>query len=92
MERISSLESEQELDRFFSSELGFDGLDRVDRLDGLRLHFHNGDIAHIRSSGNAPQLRIYAVAGSQERADEIVHLAVREPDGILRKLANAASS
>ncbi|HSF18382.1 MAG TPA: mannose-6-phosphate isomerase, class I [Vicinamibacteria bacterium] len=92
LERFSSLESEQELDRFFSSELGFDGLDRVDRLDGLRLHFHNGDIAHIRPSGNAPQLRIYAVAGSQERADEIVHLAVREPDGILRKLANAASS
>ncbi|HXV63545.1 MAG TPA: mannose-6-phosphate isomerase, class I [Vicinamibacteria bacterium] len=92
LEHFSSLEGETQLDRFFSSELGFDGVDRIDRLDGLRLHFHNGDIAHIRPSGNAPQLRIYAVAASQERADEIVHLALREPDGILRKLANAVSS
>jgi phosphomannomutase len=27
-------------------------------LDGVRVHFHNGDVAHIRPSGNARQLRI----------------------------------
>ena len=41
---------------------------------------------HIRRSGKAPQLRIYAVSDSQARADEIVSLAVREPDGVLRQL------
>ena len=40
----------------------------------------------MRPSGNAPQLRIYSVAGTQERADEIVSLAIAEPDGIFRKL------
>jgi len=48
--------------------------------------FANGDIAHVRPSGNAPQLRIYAVADSLQRADQIVALALREPDGILRRL------
>lgn len=42
-----------------------------------------------RPSGNAPQLRIYANSDSQARADEIVELALREPDGILRKLERA---
>jgi phosphomannomutase len=44
---------------------------------------------HIRRSGKAPQLRIYAVSDSQARADEIVSLAVREPDGVLRQLEQA---
>ena len=39
-----------------------------------------------RPSGNAPQFRIYAVADTQARADQIVELAVKEPDGILRRL------
>jgi phosphomannomutase len=58
-------------------------------LDGVRIYFTNGDVAHIRPSGNAPQLRIYANGDSQERADRIVQLAVREPDGILRQLERA---
>jgi len=55
----------------------------------VRIYFRNGDIVHIRPSGNAPQLRIYAVSNSQTRADEIVSLAVREPDGVLRQLERA---
>jgi len=58
-------------------------------LDGVRVYFHDGDVAHVRPSGNAPQLRIYANSDLQARADEIVKLAVREPDGILRQLERA---
>ena len=63
---------------------------RWDATDGIRIHFDNGDVAHVRPSGNAPQLRIYAVAGTQERANEIVRLALSEPDGILRNLERAS--
>ena len=72
--------------RFFTPALGFDDIVRINVLDGVRVYFHNGDVAHIRPSGNAPQLRIYAVSDSQARADNIVECAVREPDGILRQL------
>lgn len=37
-------------------------------IDGLRLGFANGDIVHLRPSGNAPELRCYAEADSQARA------------------------
>lgn len=77
------------LSRFFTPALGFDDLVRINILDGVRVYFRNGDIAQLRPSGNAPQLRIYAVSDSQARADEIVELALREPDGILRRLERA---
>jgi len=77
------------LTRFFTPDLGFDAVARINVLDGVRVYFRNGDIAHIRPSGNAPQLRIYAVSGSQARADHIVEFALAEPDGILRRLERA---
>ena len=78
-----------ELSKVFTPELGFDAITDINTLDGLRIFFANGDIAHVRPSGNAPQLRIYAVANTEARAEEIVALALREPDGILRALATA---
>jgi phosphomannomutase len=75
--------------RFFTSALGFDDIVRINVLDGVRVYFRNGDIAHVRPSGNAPQLRIYANSDSQARADQIVALALHEPDGILRQLERA---
>jgi phosphomannomutase len=77
------------LHRFFPPALGFGPVERVDYTDGVRLYFSNGDVAHVRPSGNADELRIYAVADSQERADQIAALGVGEPDGILRRLARA---
>lgn len=77
----------KELAGYFTLELGFDAVVSIDTTDGLRLYFANGDIAHIRPSGNAPQLRIYAVANTQARADAIVEHALAEPDGILRRLS-----
>jgi len=90
LKRFSSEEGARELSSFFRPELGFGAIVRSDATDGIRLYFEGGDVAHIRPSGNAPQLRIYAVANTQERANEIVRLALAEPDGILRKLERAA--
>jgi phosphomannomutase len=77
------------LTRFFTPALGFDDVARINVLDGVRIYLRNGDVAHVRPSGNAPQLRIYANSDSQARADQIVDLALREPDGILRQLERA---
>lgn len=79
-------QSRAALSRSFTTALGFDEITRINVLDGVRVYFRNGDIAHIRPSGNAPQMRIYAISDSQQRADEIVEIALREPDGILRSL------
>jgi phosphomannomutase len=77
------------LTHFFTPARGFDDIARINVLDGVRVYFRNGDVAHIRPSGNAPQLRIYANSDSQARADQIVELGLREPDGILRQLERA---
>jgi phosphomannomutase len=73
-----------DLARFFTSRLGFGEIERINYIDGVRIYFSNGDIAHVRPSGNADELRIYAVADSQERADEIARFGIAEPGGILR--------
>jgi phosphomannomutase len=75
-----------ELARHFSTERGFGEITRLNFLDGVRAFFSSGDIAHIRPSGNAPQLRIYAVAATPRRAAEIVALSLAEPAGIIRQL------
>jgi phosphomannomutase len=77
------------LNRFFTPAQGFDDIARINVLDGVRIYFRNGDVAHVRPSGNAPQLRLYACSDFQARADEIRELALREPDGILRQLERA---
>jgi phosphomannomutase len=75
-----------ELETYFEPDDGFDRIIGINTIDGLRVYFANGDIAHIRPSGNAPQLRLYACADTQARAEEIVAMGIREPDGILRRL------
>jgi phosphomannomutase len=75
-----------ELSHFFTSDEGFDAIAGINTLDGIRIFFKSGDIAHLRPSGNAPQLRMYSVAGTEERAAEIVRLGIKEPHGILRRI------
>jgi len=79
--------TKQRLEAVFSPANGFDRITRMNFTDGVRISFNNGDIAHLRPSGNADELRIYAVADSQARADQIAVSAVTEPEGLLRKLA-----
>ena len=74
------------LKKFFRREMGFGTITHVDYTDGIRILFDNGDVAHVRPSGNADELRIYAVADTQKRADAIVAMGVAEPDGILRSM------
>jgi phosphomannomutase len=79
----------RDLARFFPVELGFSSIAHLDYTDGVRIVFTNGEVAHVRPSGNADELRIYAVADTQKRADEIAALGVEEPGGILRKMEKA---
>ena len=80
------IEKKKRLETLFNDRRGFDGIARINVQDGIRCFFRNEDIAHIRPSGNAPQLRLYAQSRTQARADEIARLGVAEPDGILREL------
>ncbi|EED17833.1 phosphoglucomutase, putative [Talaromyces stipitatus ATCC 10500] len=78
-----------ELETIFSPHRGFGPVIRLNYTDGVRMYFGNGDVAHFRPSGNADELRIYAIADRQERADDIAMQGVAEPDGLLRRLQNA---
>jgi phosphomannomutase len=78
-----------QLEQFFTPDLGFGTITRLNYTDGVRIAFSNGDIAHFRPSGNADELRIYGVADTQERADAIAEMGTREPDGILRRMEMA---
>lgn len=71
--------------KYFTPADGFGEVSWINWLDGVRIGFANGDVAHIRPSGNAPELRLYANADSQERADLIASLGTRG-GGILRRL------
>lgn len=77
---------------FFKPDIGFGAVIHVDYTDGVRVFFDNGDVAHVRPSGNADELRIYAAAGSQARADAIAAMAVAEPNGILRCIQKAVAA
>jgi len=79
----------KDLAQFFTPALGFAAVTHVDYTDGVRVLFANGEVAHVRPSGNADELRIYAVADTQSRADEITAMGVAEPAGILRKMEKA---
>lgn len=43
----------------------------IDRTDGLRATLANGDILHVRPSGNAPELRCYAESTKAETAERL---------------------
>lgn len=79
------------LARYFRADAGFGEIARIDYTDGVRVSFDGGDVAHLRPSGNAPQLRIYALSDTQERADAIVALATARPDGLLHRMARELS-
>lgn len=78
------------LQAFFKPDDGFGDIQGLNYVDGVRVIFSNGDVAHVRPSGNADELRIYAVADTQDRAEAIAGLGVAEPDGIMRRLQKAA--
>ena len=74
-------------DRF--GELG--ALRHASWVDGVRLAFEGGDVIHLRPSGNAPQFRLYTLANTAERAQELVELGLG-PDGAVTKLLAESGS
>jgi len=45
---------------------------RLSRVDGPRFTLASGEIVHYRPSGNAPELRCYVEAATEERAGELL--------------------
>jgi phosphomannomutase len=83
-EEISGIRTR--LEKVFSASMGFAGIARLNYIDGVRITFENGEVAHVRPSGNADELRIYAVADTQARADAIARAGIAEPGGILLRM------
>ncbi|MEK0160763.1 phosphomannomutase [Pseudoalteromonas piscicida] len=73
--KVKSLDLIAELEKDASSflaKLGYELEYTVDITDGLRITIENGDIVHLRPSGNAPELRCYAESSSEEAAKSLV--------------------
>jgi len=71
-----------ELEKVFGGLSG--SVRSVNRTDGLRVTFANGEIIHLRPSGNAPEFRCYTEADSDARAIELNTAAL----AILKRLAD----
>ena len=50
----------------------------VDQLDGLRMTFANGEIIHLRASGNAPEFRCYVESTSARRPRELLDFSLAQ--------------
>lgn len=59
----------------FMGKLGYSSVlvDSVNTVDGFRISLANGDIIHLRPSGNAPELRCYAESDSSDSAQLLVN-------------------
>ncbi len=57
----------------FAAPLG--PFDTVNRTDGVRVSLKGGAVVHLRPSGNAPEFRVYAEAGSLEAAAKLMDSA-----------------
>lgn len=61
----------------FIANLGINAaITATDTTDGLRLTLQNGDIIHLRPSGNAPELRCYAETELATKAMNLVAIAL----------------
>lgn len=54
-------------DRFLGADI-----QKTDETDGLQCKLASGEIVHLRPSGNAPEMRCYVEAGSQDRASRLL--------------------
>ncbi|NEX47825.1 phosphomannomutase [Pseudotabrizicola algicola] len=55
----------------------FGAVAALDRTDGLRATLADGRIVHLRPSGNAPEFRVYAEAGTAEAAQAFAQVKAR---------------
>ncbi|MDX8389828.1 MAG: phosphomannomutase [Mariprofundaceae bacterium] len=62
----SELQNKQAAETSFAEKFG--EIESLDHTDGVRMIFTSGEIVHLRPSGNAPELRCYNEANSEQRA------------------------
>ena len=55
-----------------------DNIRTIDYIDGLRATMRNGQIVHLRPSGNAPELRLYCEAETPETVDSLLKNCLHE--------------
>ena len=55
----------------------------VDTLDGVRITLASGDIVHLRTSGNAPELRCYCEAGATAEVERLLREVLPRVDVLL---------
>ncbi|MBF0494674.1 MAG: hypothetical protein HQL28_06045, partial [Candidatus Omnitrophica bacterium] len=60
----------------FTKERGFAEIEAIDVLDGVKVTFTNGEVSHLRPSGNAPEFRNYTTAATEKRAVEILKIGL----------------
>jgi phosphomannomutase len=56
------------------------GVAALDGQDGVRLIGKNGEVVHFRASGNAPELRVYVEAQTQQRAEGLLGWGLAEAE------------
>jgi phosphomannomutase len=78
----------KKIEEVFLSDDGFGKVENVNYTDGIRILFNNGEISHLRPSGNAPEFRNYAIADSQGRAREMVRIGIEK---VIPRLVEIAS-
>jgi len=73
-DKSAAFVSRLQQDEAFLSELmaPLGGVASHNSRDGLRISAKNGEVVHFRPSGNAPELRVYVEATTQERADDLL--------------------
>ncbi|QIF59719.1 MULTISPECIES: phosphomannomutase [unclassified Providencia] len=75
----SIIKKAQENPKHLLQHLGFSDEQLLDlnAIDGLRITLSNGNIIHLRPSGNAPELRCYAEANDHQTAQSIVQQSLK---------------
>ncbi len=73
-DRSAAFVSRLQQDEAFLSELmaPLGGVAGVNSRDGLRIMARNGEVVHFRPSGNAPELRVYVEAVTEDRAEGLL--------------------
>ncbi len=71
------------LEGYYGRE-GFGKILYINWLDGIKIEFDNGEVSHLRPSGNAPEFRNYSQAETEKRAYEIVEKRKKIVPAILK--------
>ena len=90
LEGVSAIRAR--LEGFFTRAMGFSPIASLNYVDGVRITFDNADVAHFRPSGNADELRFYAMSDTLARSEAIARWGVDTPGGILRAIEKSTEA